>query len=607
MEISTLNADEKKILQSVYGSRAHGSIDRDPSKIEAIKPLTEQEQKFFTGKNFVSPHFFTQILYKVRGKLSPMKFKDTVRNVIDATENLRANFCNVGSRTVKIIQPAGFVQPEIIFRNLTTISNDLDDEFRKILEADTRRDCDLRHDPLIRFAVYKTTDEEFAVLVTIAQLVADDFHAGKFFAEVFDLPAAQEQENFPDDLPPRDKTAIREYWAKILDKAPPNAALPFEYENADSGVYRQNVYRTSLPADILSDLRRHAQSNRMMLTAILQSAWGFMLQLTGKRRDSLFCQILSTNGSELNVIPVRVTCDNNSTVEQIIRKQFRQLVVSQPYSCVDWVDLENLLPRRKKFDHFLSFKEFHSSELNYVDAPAEDYGKIISRNSWDAQGMKLGAYFRYSEKNLSISFMYDEQKFLRGGIGRLCELYGTTLQQIIVDWHAKFPDFFARLTNRAELLKEREKISQEAEREKLRDFLLQLPILRGQSDDTIERLIERAQIITRYEGDRISGDVFKKNFLFVASGRLSRNADVGDGWYNPIDIVGKNIFVNPTSFLDKRRLTLSAEVLTEQAELLTIPQAALIEIIKENPEIALSLMNYALAQMERWQILWLQS
>ena len=98
-----------------------------------------------------------------------------------------------------------------------------------------------------------------------------------------------------------------------------------------------------------------------------------------------------------------------------------------------------------------------------------------------------------------------------------------------------------------------------------------------------------------------------KNFIFVADGKLARNVDAGDGWYNPIDIVGKNAFVNPTNLLERQRLTLSAEVLSERAELLTIPRDVLIEAARKNSEVALSLMNYALNQMERWQVLWLQS
>ena len=606
METLDFTPDEKNILESVYGRQIVGN-DYNPNKLEAFKELTAQEKKFFAGKNFVSPNFFIQTLYKVQGSVNPLKFSVTVNRTLKDNENLRANFCNVGSRTVKIIRPALNVKPEIIFRNLMqTDVDDLDDEFRKILEADMRRDCDIRHDMLIRFAVYKTSAEEFAVLVTLAQIIADSFDAEKFFCNVLELPAEDKPQKISDDLPPTNQEAIREYWTKILDKAPPPDVLPYEKEGL--GAYRQKAFYMNIPVDILSDLRGRAQSNRVMLTAILQSAWGFMLQLTNKRRDCLFCQILSANDSSLNVIPVRLISEGNSTVEKIVRGQFRQLVISQPYSCVDWDDLEVLIGRsRKLFDHFLSFKEFKSGELNYVETPAESSGKIISRNSWDARGMKLGVYFRYSEKNLSITFLYDEKQFQNFGMMKLCSLYELVLKQMLVDWNAKYFDFRDRLANRIKAQEQIEMQAIEDSRKKIRDFLSQLPILQGRYEGTISLFENQAKIITRYEGDRISGDKLKKYFIFVVSGKLVRNVDAGDGWYNPIDVVGKNSFVNPTNLLDEQRLILSAEVLSEKAELLTIPRGVLIEASRSNSEIALSLMNFAIKQMERYQILWLQS
>ena len=607
METLQLTGDEQKVLESVYGRQIGGAVGYNPRKLDAIKDLTAQEKKFFTGKNFVSPHFFVQTLYKVRGDVTPIQFNRAVNQMLNENENLRANFCNVGTRTIKVVQPATNVKPEIIFRNLMDKDADeLNDEFRKILEADMRRDCDFRHDALIRFAVYKTGAEEFAVLVTAAQLIVDNFDAEKFFCNITKTPVEVKPKKIADELPPKDQATIRDYWSKIIDKAPPPAVLPYERDKA--GAYRQKNFHATIPADILSDLRGHAQSNRLMLTAILQSAWGFMLHFINKRRDCLFCQILSTRTEDenfsLNMIPVRLTGDNKSTVEQNVHKQFRQLVVSQPYSLVDWTtDFSG--QQRKLFDHFLSFKEFKSSDLNYVKTPAESRGKLIYRNSWDAQGMKLGVYFRYSEKNLSITFLYNAEKFSSFGIVSLYDLYKFILQQMIVDWNAKYSDFIERLTNRIEI--KTEPSTRTDEPKKIRDFLSQLPILQGRFEGTIGLFEGNAKIITRYEGDRISGEMLKENFLFVMDGLLSRNVDTGDGWYNSLDIIGKNAFVNPANLLEKQRFKLSAEILSEEAELLTIPQDVFIEILRKNSEVALSVMKYALEQMERYQIIWLQS
>ncbi len=602
-----LNAEEQTVLDSVYGRQIDDLNGYNPNQLEAVMDLTEQEWKFFAGKNFVSPHFFIQTLYKVSGTISPIKFKIAVNQLLKDNKSLRVNFCNVGTRTVKVIRSDIAGNAEVIFRNVMQVdADDLDDEFRKIMEADMRRDFDIRHDALIRFAVYKTGDREFAVLVTLAQLIADNFDAEKFFCNALGVPDEYVPKNSPDKLPPPNQAAILEHWAKVLDKAPPPAVLPYERQTV--AAYHQRAHRMTIPADILSDLRGRAQSNRMMLTAILQSAWGFMLHLANKRRDCLFCQILSDENSSLNIIPVRVTGDDNLTVEQIVGKQFRQLVVSQPYSCIDWSTPENFSRHgRKLFDHFLSFKEFQSNELNYIQTPATSHGEIVARNSWDARGMKLGAYFHYSEKKLSINFLCDSTKFFANGVENLCKLYEVVLQQMLNDWNAKFADFFKRLNIRAEIPTDITTSFKEDNRKKIRDFLSQLPILQGRFGGTIGLFDGQAELITRYEGDRISGELLKKKFVFVVDGKLARNVDSGDGWYNPIDIVAKNSFVNPTNFLERQRLTLSAEVLTERAELLTIPRNVMIDVLRKNSEVALSMMNFALEQMERWQILWLQS
>ena len=248
-----------------------------------------------------------------------------------------------------------------------------------------------------------------------------------------------------------------------------------------------------------------------------------------------------------------------------------------------------------------------TSYAKYTETPADPFGKIVYQNSWNARDMKLSVYFRYSKNYLLIYFLYDAGQFSEGGIEKLYKLYLLILQQMITDWNAKFGDFAGRLGKRIEIQADVEKIQREDERKRLRDFISQLPILQGRYTGTIGLFEGKGELVTYYEGDRISGDMLKENFIFVADGILSRNVDTGDGWYNTLDIIEKNSFVNPTDILEKQRFTLSATVLTEQVELFLIPHDVFIEILRKNPEVAISVMNYALEQMERYQILWTQS
>ena len=153
METLHLTHDEKNILESVYGRQVSG-VGYNPRKLEAVMDLNAHEKKFFAEKNFVSPHFFVQTLYKISGTVSPLKFNLAVNHLLKDNENLRANFCNVGTRTIKVIHPQNVVRPEIVFRNVMNADGDeLNEILMRLIEADMRREFDLRHDCLIRFSV----------------------------------------------------------------------------------------------------------------------------------------------------------------------------------------------------------------------------------------------------------------------------------------------------------------------------------------------------------------------------------------------------------------------------------------------------------------------
>ena len=164
-----------------------------------------------------------------------------------------------------------------------------------------------------------------------------------------------------------------------------------------------------------------------------------------------------------------------------------------------------------------------------------------------------------------------------------------------------------RINERVGVQLETEVVPPENEELLVRDFLSQLPILQGRFEGTLAFFASKSKLIVHYEGDRISDDILKQNFVFVVSGLFSRNVDTGDGWYNTLDIIDKNAFLNPTNLLEKPRYKVSATVLTNQAECLMIPRDVFMEVLGKNPEIALSIMNYALKQMELWQTIWLQS
>lgn len=605
-----LTFEDKRILEEIYGTNclSENSNSYIQNQIRDVQKLTDAENRFFERKNFISPYFCIQTLYKVKGELSPIKFNRAVKNLMDTDENFRANFCSSGERAYKVFLAKRDKMPEIVFRIIKAEGEELDENLIKIMEADRRVSFDIVNGNLIRFSAFNTGENEAAILVTVSQLIADRFNSENFFGAVFQNTPYKKFMPRTDFKPPQIEERVKDYWAELLKNFPVPPQVP--YTKKISGTYKEEIYREKIPADILSDLRGKAQSNRALLMTILQTAWGFLLQAINKSDDVTFCQLTSNKSGQnfsLNLMPVRLKCAKNLSVENIITKQFKQLVVSQPYSFFNWETLQNLTTRKNIFDHFLSFVDFNAEEKTYSQVAATPEGKIVERNSWDAQGMKLGVYFQYAQ-NLSVSFRYDKNKFTENAGERLAKLYNLILQQMLLYWNAPFADFIENVKRLVQSeITEVEKISEEDERRKIIDFIYKNKILQSENVGAAQIFAESSKLFTRFEGDRIFGDILEKNLVFVVEGKISRNLDTGDGWFNALDIINVGGLINESIFLQNRRTTISAEVLTEKAVLLTIPLTVFESATRQSPALYKSVLQHVASQMEKYQILWLQS
>ena len=602
-----LRPDEKNVLEQVYGKIA-GDSGYSANRIKKINELTADEAQFFERKTFASPHFCVQTLYKVRGEIRPMQFSRAVNSLLEVDENFRANYCSVGTRTVKVIFEKRAILPEVVFRILKLEGDEIDETLTKIMEADRRKGFDLKRDYLLRFSVFQTATNEAAVLVTMSQLIADRFSDNNFFSAVLEGVAYKKisppHSNFQTTYM---EQRVRDYWTEVLKNLPKTPKVPYAKEI--SGEFHEMAYRMKIPAEILSDLRVRSQGSRAMLMVALQTAWGFLLQVMNNSSDTVFCQLVSKTSANgkfaLNLMPVRLKSDGGTTLENLIGQQFKQLVVSQPYSSFDW---EEIQPRRGKlFDHFLSFLDFKAEEKFYSQVQSAPEGIIVARNFWDAQRMKLGVYFQYTEKNLAVTFQYDANQFFPDAGERLADTYALVLRRMLVYWNAPFTEFMENL--KEQIFTGLEGVAQfhhQDEKKIIADFVSKNKILQGEYVGTTQ-LFSDAKILTRFEGDRISGDTLDKNLLFVVEGKLARSLDTGDGWFNTLDIVKADGWLNETVFLQKRRATISAEVLTEKATLMLVPLAKMEEILRDRPDISRAILRHALQQMEKYQTLWLQS
>jgi len=606
-----LTAEEQRDLEKAYGKQIVSNTGYNPNKIERIEELTAEEKIFFAQKNFISPHFSVQTLYKIQGDITPIRFNRVVHDMVYSDEIFRTNFCEMCGRTVKVIFEERRILPEVVYRTLMqTEPDEIDDTLTKIMEADRRVEFDLRHGNLIRFSIFRTNENEFAVLVTIAQLIANHFEPKIFFPSVLEIFKYRRVNTTAVTVKPEHiSTAISDYWARILSNPPSLPAVP--YTKPSNAPFNPKAFREKISGDILSDLREKSQSSRVMLMTILQSAWGFFLQAVRGLNDIIFCQLGSSNKSgnfAFNVIPVRQKCFDNMSVEQIITQQFRQLVVSQPYGFSDW-DALRKLTKGKTFDHCLSFLDFKGTpDMPYSEVKAEPQGAVVAGNSWDSQGMKLAVYFQYAATNLSVTFLYDAHQFFANVGERLAKVYNLILRQMLVHWHSTYATFMDKLVKQIRIELEDEKhLELGDEKRIITNFLTSNPILQGSAVGTAAFFADSVQLFYKFEGDRIYGDILEENLVFVVDGKVARSLDTGDGWYRALDIISKGGWINENVLMNKKRTIISAEVLTEHAKILTIPLEKVDSLFRRHPDTVKPFLEHVLKQMEKYQLLWINS
>lgn len=597
-------------LKRLYGYAATEDVMPGKAHIGYVRELSEYEREFF-GRRFVSPYFFEQTLYKVQGNLLPQKFNRAIREMVEKTETLRCNYVTIEGRNLCVVFDRRNEDPFPHYYNLEHIATEeLDDALKQYMEADRREPFDLAYSNLLRFAVFHTGSDEYAVLVTASRLIVESIDIAALCHAA--MSGTQYEPSAASKVLPEQNilaASVKNHWQRVFTNFPAPPVIPYR-QPSEGKAYRQKSFRLALPAALMSDLNREAKVNRVMLTSLLLTTWGLTIKQVNPNKEISLCLLMpdKTEPGAVRTFPLRFSFLPGNTCEQMVNATFHELLVSRPYAKFGWSGLTEVAPQQGSlFNHFLSFYDFFDSGAGYTKTKATPSGNIAMSNIWDSQGMSLGLYFRDNGETVSIVFIYDEEQFVYQGIPKLAKRYLLTMSQLLTDWHLPAVKFMERLTVRITLQEEAEREKKMENRAVLQDAVSKIPFLQGISAGTLQDFLPVSQLVTYFEGDRIADKYMEENLLFVAEGLLQRSMDAGDGWYNLLDLVGKNEWVNETTLLDNRTSHMAAEVLSEEATIVAIPLDKMRSVLRVEPEIKDKLLQHVLAEMEKYQKRWVHS
>ena len=364
-------------------------------------------------------------------------------------------------------------------------------------------------------------------------------------------------------------------------------------------------------------LYEEAHGDRTYLAAILQTAWGLVLQQVNKSVDTYFCVVMSNRRARLdnigetaallNVMPVRMIYEPPCRVCDLVKKQFQQMVVSQPLSYCRKSELQRIAGRQAEmFDHFLNFHGFFAEMKQYSEVRSVPGVVPVMVSSLDTQGMDLGIYFRHDGQAIVVEFAYNANCFSEEGIAGLIHNYIYTLHKMLEYWDAEVyrlkKDLVHQETDRRETLAQVSKTE-------ICEFLHSMDLFGMLNSQRLEELAKQARLRVRFENDTVLlAKAPQTELLFVMQGKVMRNRASKDGWQKLLDVVGEQQIINEYALLPAEETgVLSAQVMTPRAVTLALPVAAIRNLIREEPEVGNQLICHLLRELNIYQKRWVMS
>ena len=611
---SDLTQDDLESVITKYG------ID-----IEDIFSLAPGQEWMFGKARKVTNAFFLQTYFRINMKLRPAEFRQKLDEVSLRRPNLRTAFAYRDMNKVYQVVLKNR-RPELMFIDLSGCSTEETEEIIELFRYnDRKRGFDLENDPLIRLAVFSTSEEDtYYVVMSQPHINDDGVSEGLLMKEIFIDYALDGKIPVPDMtggsyqdyakwIESIDKDAELDYWDKLL-KGSRFTRLPGRVDTKLEPVMNTQILSFSHEE---KELIPGMQSRyRATMNSIVQTAWGVMLQKIYKRNDAVFGSITSgrsaevsgndrMTGSFINAFPVRVKADGNRLFGDLVREIQSQILTSQNNAHCTPDEIEGKLGiDRPVFDHLLNFHNFGG--IRTKGAPALPGISILGKDYFDNLSTGFCLYFQMNGKELICKFTYDSRSFSNRKIRVLMDCYHTVMQQIISDRESilkvediECPDLTGFLDAEDD---------EAAETGRKASLFKEMPMFDGVDDSSLWRLAEKSMIRNYSEGEIIIRErALTEEFCIVDEGYAELYRTANSGWLNSLGTAGHGRILSGTGLFDDVRSFMGAVAFSEEVKIITISKTDMLQFIEKHPQVAINLMHDLYIQSDRYSKLWVNS
>jgi amino acid adenylation domain-containing protein len=322
-----------------------------------------------------------------------------------------------------------------------------DDRVRAFLRLDREAGIALDRAPLLRFALFRTSDDEHRFVWTFHHLLLDGWSMRLVLREALDayqsllegraLPThrARPFREFVTWLDARDTSGAEPYWREALRGfETPTPLVAGRADDHRRWAERHDTVNLALTREATRTLTAAARGNRLTLNTFLRGAWALYLARTSGESDVVFGATVSGRSPELdgvdervglfiNSIPARVRVPEDERVTTWLESIQRDQFDASAHDSVPLTDIQRWSD--------VGGAPLFQSLLVVENHPADPAGRTprlaMSNADYVEQSNFPLALLAVPGDTLDVIFVYDRDRFDRTSMQAVAAQYETAL------------------------------------------------------------------------------------------------------------------------------------------------------------------------------------
>src|SRR6185503_9204454 len=396
---------------------------------------------------------------RLSGALNLLALEQTLNEIIRRHEVLRTSFALVDEQPVQVIVPA--VSLSLTVQELTSLAEpEREAELLRLVEAEAHQPFDLSRGPLLRVKLWRLSESEHVVLLTMHHIITDGWSLGVLINEVAVLYrafAAGEAAPLP-ELPvqyvdfalwQRERLAGEElerqlsYWRQQLVEAPALLELPTDRPRPPLQTFNGAHEAFTLSAETTQALQRLSRSSDVTLFMTLLAVWQVLLQRHSGQQDIVVgTSIANRNRAEtegligffVNMLVLRTNVSGDPTFLELLNRVKEVCLGAYAHQDVPFEKLVEELQPERSLNHSPLFQvvlTLQNAPMGALELPDLVLSTIEQQRAETQFDLILN--MQEAEGKLSGALHYNTDLFEAATIKRMLGHFQTLLAAVVAD------------------------------------------------------------------------------------------------------------------------------------------------------------------------------